>query len=80
MAASATKLVAIGNSQGIRIPKRLIRRHRLTSAVVLEERPEGLLLRPTRKTKLSWDETYRAMAQEQEDWSDLDVLETEDLA
>ena len=31
------------------------------------------------KNKLSWGETYRAMAAEREDWSDFDVTVTDGL-
>ena len=39
---------------------------------MVEEREEGLLLRSKRDRRLSWEETFRAMAHEREDWSDFD--------
>jgi hypothetical protein len=52
--------------------------------VVLEETDQGLLLRRKNDDKLSWSDTYRAMANENEDWSDydatlLDGLEDDDV-
>lgn len=66
------KLIAIGNSKGIRLPNALLQKHGWSGFLVLEEREDGIFLYSKEKNKLSWKETYRAMAAEQEDWSDLD--------
>jgi antitoxin MazE len=78
------KLVPIGNSQGVRIPKTLLQRYGFSGALVLEETDQGILLRNKRDDKLSWEDTFRAMAEEDEDWSDfdatlLDGLEEEEI-
>ena len=78
------KLVPIGNSQGVRIPKTLLERYGLSSSLVLEETDRGILLRKKRDDKLSWEDTFKAMAEEGEDWTDLDVtlldgLEEDDI-
>ena len=67
------KLVPIGNSKGIRIPKALLQKYDLTSSLLLEETDRGLLLRKKKEDKLSFDDTYKAMANENEDWDDLNV-------
>lgn len=67
------KVVQIGNSRGVRLPKSVLDRYAITDALVLEAREEGLLLRNKKDKRLSWDDTYREMASEREDWSDLDV-------
>jgi antitoxin MazE len=67
------KLVPIGNSQGVRIPKELLQKYGLSGPLVLEETDQGILLRNKQEDKLSWEETFKAMAEEQEDWTDLDV-------
>lgn len=67
------KLVHIGNSLGVRLPKNLLQKYGFTNSLVLEETDEGLLLRRKEDHKLSWAETYRAMAAADEDWSDLDA-------
>ncbi len=79
------KLVPIGNSKGIRIPKALIQKYGLNKSLLLEETDRGLLLRKKEDSKLSWEDTYKAMAEEREDWDDfnttlLDGLEDEDFA
>ena len=45
----------------------------------MEEREDGVFLYSKEKNKLSWKETYRAMAAEQEDWSDLDAAVADGL-
>ena len=67
------KLVSIGNSKGIRIPKVLLQKYCFGDILLLEETEQGLLLRKKNDQKISWEETYKAMAAEQEDWSDFDI-------
>lgn len=69
------KVARIGNSRGVRIPALTLERYRIGDSVVMEERPEGILLRPRRSStrKLSWEETAAAMANAPEDWSEWDV-------
>ena len=67
------KIVPIGNSQGIRLPKEMLRRYGFVDSLILEETETGLFLRKQEDNKLSWEETYKAMSEEQEDWSDFDV-------
>jgi antitoxin MazE len=67
------KLVPIGNSQGVRIPKELLQKYGLSGPLVLEETDQGILLRNKQEDKLSWEDTFKAMAEEEEDWTDLDV-------
>ena len=43
-------------------------------SLLLEETEQGLLLRKKNDNKLSWKQTYKAMADEPEDWSDLDEI------
>ncbi|MCY3666082.1 MAG: AbrB/MazE/SpoVT family DNA-binding domain-containing protein [Gemmatimonadetes bacterium] len=67
------KLIDIGNSKGIRLPKVLLQKYGWGDSLVLEETEEGIFLYSNEKNKLSWKETYRAMAADREDWSDLDT-------
>lgn len=76
---AGVKLIAIGNSRGIRIPKVLREKYGWSESIVLEETEEGLLLRRDVGGRLSWRETYQAMAAAEEDWSDLDVAMTDGL-
>lgn len=67
------KLIRIGNSQGIRLPKALLEKYGWSGRLVLEELAEGVVLRGKDTRTLSWEDTYREMAAASEDWSDFDV-------
>ena len=67
------KMVPIGNSKGIRIPKTLIQKYGLKNSLLIEETDRGLLLRNKEEKKLSWEDTYKAMADEKENWDDFDT-------
>ena len=67
------KIVQIGNSHGVRLPRELLAKYLMRDAVILEERKDGVLLRSTGSPRLSWEETYKEMARDREDFADLDV-------
>ncbi len=67
------KLVPIGNSKGVRIPKALLQKYGLKNSLLIEETDKGLLLRNKEESKLSWEDTYIAMANEKEHWDDFDT-------
>lgn len=74
------KVVAIGNSRGIRLPKTVLDKYAITDTLVLEERDDGLLLRNKQRDKrLSWKDTYKEMSRASEDWSDLDEIVADGL-
>ncbi len=73
VAIHALKLVAVGNSRGVRLPRELLGRYGISSAVVLEERPDGLLLRSADGAKLSLEQTFDQMALASEDWAAWDA-------
>ncbi len=75
------KVAAIGNSRGVRLPADTLRRYGIDASVVMEERSDGILLRPTGRAqaKLSWEETAREMAAERENWSAWDATTTDGL-
>jgi antitoxin component of MazEF toxin-antitoxin module len=81
MATMKLKVARIGNSRGVRLPAASLRRYRIGETVVMEERSEGILLRPTGQMieKLSWEETARAMAASREDWSAWDAVAADGL-
>lgn len=66
------KVARIGNSRGVRIPATTLARYRIGDSVVMEERTDGILLRPRRAAsrKLSWEDTAAAMAAQPDEWSD----------
>jgi antitoxin component of MazEF toxin-antitoxin module len=70
------KVARIGNSRGVRLPASTLERYRIGESVVMEERSEGILLRPRgpARSKLSWEETAREMAAASEDWTAWDAV------
>ncbi len=76
MPAAATtrdiKLITIGNSRGVRLPRELLRKYGISDILVLEERSEGILLRGSSGAKMSLDQTFAEMAMAQEAWHDWD--------
>jgi antitoxin MazE len=66
------KVVAIGNARGVRLPEAMLAKCAIGDAILLEERDEGVLLRAKSDERLSWEDTYKEMAREREDFSDLD--------
>ena len=78
------KLIPIGNSKGIRLPKKILRKYGFSESVVLEEKEEGVLLHRKEDKKLTWEETFKSMSEKKENWNDFDVtlmdgLEEENL-
>jgi antitoxin component of MazEF toxin-antitoxin module len=69
------KVARIGNSRGVRLPAGTLQRYRIGDTVLMEERSDGILLRPRgpAMAKLSWEETAREMGRRAEDWSEWDA-------
>ncbi len=62
-----TRIVKIGNSQGIRIPKLLLERSNLTEEVELEAQDNQITIRSLRRPRQDWEEAFRAMAESGDD-------------
>jgi len=75
------KVARIGNSRGIRLPAATLRRYRVGQTIIMEERSEGIILRPTGPSseKLSWEDTAREMAAAGEIWSKWDAVVADGL-
>lgn len=73
------KLVQIGNSKGIRLPKAMILRAGIGENVLIEEAEGNIIIRPKTEDKLSWEDTFKAMAADtEEDWSEWNELDVSD--
>lgn len=57
-----TRLITIGNSKGIRIPKSFIEEGKLTGEVEIELRPDGIFIKPVKKVRENWDDAFKKMA------------------
>lgn len=81
MKAVELKIARIGNSRGVRLPAATLARYHIGESVIMEERSDGILLRPAAEDapKLSWAETAREMAAADEDWSGWDAASADGL-
>ena len=51
-----TRIIRLGNSQGIVLPKKRLQQYQLTGEVDLRPTPEGLLITPVAKpARQNWD-------------------------
>ena len=56
-----TRIVKIGNSQGIRIPKLLLERSNLAEEVELEAEDNRIIIRSSRHPRQDWEAAFRSM-------------------
>jgi mRNA interferase MazF len=75
------KIARIGNSKGVRVPATTLRRYGIGATVIMEERSDGIMLRPAGPsvTKLSWEDTAREIALSGADWRDWDTATADGL-
>lgn len=62
-----TRIVKIGNSQGVRIPKLLLERSNLTEEVEIEAEDNRIVIRPARQPRQDWASAFRQMAERGDD-------------
>ena len=62
-----TRIVKIGNSRGIRIPKVIIDQVGLEGEVEISVQSDHLIIRPGSSPRTNWDEQFRAMAERGDD-------------
>lgn len=62
-----TKIVRIGNSQGIRIPKPVLEQVGLHDEVELEVEDNAIVIRPYSRAREGWADEFKSMAQAGDD-------------
>lgn len=62
-----TRIVRIGNSRGIRIPKNVIDQLNLSDDVELVVESDHIEVRAGRKPRANWDDAFREMAKRGDD-------------
>ncbi len=62
-----TKLIRIGNSKGIRIPKPIIEQSELSDEVELIVGDHEIILRSIHGPRQGWEKAFRAMAENKDD-------------
>ena len=62
-----TRVIRIGNSHGIRIPKTLLDQYRLQDEVELEVVNDYLVIRSATKLRSGWADAFREMHERRDD-------------
>jgi antitoxin MazE len=65
--ATKTRIVKIGNSRGIRVPKILLEQAQLPEEVELHAEPGRLVVQATRRPRAGWAKAARAMRERAHD-------------
>jgi len=68
-----TKIIRIGNSQGVRIPKPLLEEAGLGDEVELRITDEGIVLERLASNRVGWSEAARDLSSEEGDGQDVFV-------
>ena len=61
------RIVKIGNSQGIRIPKPILEQSGITKDVDIEVENNQIIIRPLLKPRTGWDKAFRKMGENHDD-------------
>jgi antitoxin MazE len=61
------RVIKIGNSQGIRIPKTLLEQTGIMHDVELEVEKDQIVIRPISNPRIDWDNAFKAMADKGDD-------------
>ena len=67
MSTLKTKIIPIGNSQGIRIPKAVLKQCHLQGEVELELKYNRLIIKSKSKQREGWDQAFKSMAEKGDD-------------
>ena len=62
-----TRLIQIGNSQGIRIPKALLQQCGFGKDVELKVKKKSVIISPAQKVRENWNEAFAKMAKNNDD-------------
>lgn len=62
-----TRIIKIGNSQGVRIPKLLLEQSGLDSEVEIEVQGDRLTIRSAPRLRIGWDKAFADMAENNDD-------------
>ena len=71
------RIVSIGNSQGVRIPKLLLEQTGIEGEVALEVQNDKIIIHALRDVRKGWDQAFATMAKEGDDALLDDVVEND---
>ena len=72
-----TKIVRIGNSRGVRIPKPLLEQAGLENEVLLRVVDDGIVIESADRPRVGWGEAARTLHERREDGLLDDMIPTE---
>ena len=61
------RVIKIGNSQGIRIPKTLLEQTGILDDVELEVEKDQIVIRPISNSRTGWENAFKTMAEKGDD-------------
>jgi antitoxin MazE len=62
-----TKVIKIGNSRGIRIPRHILEQSGLKNEVEIEVRDNNIILKSTTRAREDWERAFQKMANNNDD-------------
>ena len=75
------KLVRIGNSKGIRLPKSMLVQTGMTERIEIEARGHSIILKPIKEPRSGWEASFakgsQKLGKEDRDWLDADLSPAE---
>jgi antitoxin MazE len=61
------RIIKIGNSQGLRIPKPILEQTGIMDDVEIEVEKDQIIIRPVKNVRETWDAAFRMMSQKGDD-------------
>jgi antitoxin MazE len=61
------RVIKIGNSQGLRIPKPILEQTGIMDDVEIEVEKDQIIIRPARNARDGWEEAFKVMGQKGDD-------------
>ncbi len=61
------RVIKIGNSQGLRIPKPILEQTGIMDDVEIEVEKNQIIIRPVKNVRVVWDEDFKLMGQSDDD-------------
>jgi antitoxin MazE len=62
-----TRVIKIGNSQGLRIPKPILEQTGIVDHVEIEIEKDRIIIHPVKNAREGWDSAFKAMAKRGDD-------------
>lgn len=76
------KLVRIGNSKGIRLPKSMLVQTGITERIEIEARGQSIILKPIKEPRSGWEASFakggNKLSKEDRTWLDAELASSDD--